>query len=135
MGRVLRKKKVPKTIKQWAREADEALLIAVDLVKKKYPKPSETEKMELIRCVSTIVATFRNLKDKKKIDTAYKFVMQAFKDDLERKEPDEPIYWTISFYLSYLDVHAFLGYITEKQPDKIMDYMSGHDEYDYEEKL
>ena len=125
-------KKSPENIEQWAEETYIALEVAWKLLKEHYPSLKENEKIELIGYAPELAAMHRDLDDKEKIEETLKVVCQTLADDLKLKEEDEPIYYSISFLLSYLESNMLFGYISERESDQIMEFLC--ENYDIKDK-
>ena len=126
-------KKSPQNIEQWAEEAYIALEVAWKLLKDHYPSLAEDEKIELIGYAPELAAMHRDLQDKEEIDEALKAVCQSLAEDLRLKEDGEPVCYSINFLLSYLESNMLYGFISERESEKIMEFLC--DNYDIGDKV
>lgn len=125
-------RKSPQNIEQWAEEAYIALEVAWKLLKDHYPSLSEDEKIELIGYAPELAAMHRDLEDREEIDEALKAVCQSLAEDLRLKEDGEPVCYSINFLLSYLESNMLYGFISERESEKIMEFLC--DNYDISDK-
>lgn len=125
-------KKQPQKIKHWAKEAFDALETAWGLLREEYPNPDENQKLELIRFAPAIAGMNRGILEEKAIKAAFDFVYERTAEDLDNKDDDEPIHYSILFLLGYLDSHISFGILSEKKMDQIMEHLSDHYDINYE---
>ena len=126
-------KKTPENTEQWAEESFVALEVSWKLLKEHYPSLKENEKIELIGYAPDLAAMHRDIDDKEEIDEALKAVCHTLAEDLKLKEEkNEPIFYSISFLLSYLESNMMFGFISERESEQIMDYLC--ENYDIQDK-
>ncbi len=120
--------KLPRKSKQWAKEAYEALDVAWGLLQEKHLHPNDEQKLLLIEFAPSIAAVKRGISDKEQVAKATGFAFDNFKIDFNNRDKEEPVKFSISFLLAYLDSHVSFGFITEKKAQEVMHYLM--DNYD-----
>jgi len=121
-------RKQPRKLKQWAKEAYDALDIAWGLLQEKHLHPNDEQKLLLLEFASSIAALNRGITDKEHINKASEFAFKNFKIDFDNREKSEPVKYSISFLLAYLDAHVSFGFINEAKAKDVMHYLM--DNYD-----
>ncbi len=121
-------KKQPRKLKQWAKEAYDALDIAWGLLQEKYLHPNDEQKLLLLEFASPIAALNRGITDKERVHKAAVFAFKNFEIDFENREKSESVKYSISFLLAYIDSHVSFGFINEAKAQDVMHYLM--DNYD-----
>lgn len=119
-------KNLPKKVKQWAKDAVEALNMATShLSEEKYRDFSEDQRRHrLVSLAPTLAGMKRNINDKKRMDEAYASVLERVREDLSYYTPDEPPpRFEFLFLLCYLDAHIAFDLLSELKSDEVMTYI------------
>jgi hypothetical protein len=114
--------KLPRKTKQWAKEAAKALEYAFGLAMVKHGELNNDAKENLYRYGPSICAKNRDIKDEDKLEEAAIYAFEGRLNDFQI-EPDSIKNYSINFFLSYLDVHVALEFITENKVHDIMEYL------------
>ena len=117
-------KKQPRKIKHWSEEAYGALGAAWAMLREEHGQLTEENKLELLNFGPALAALNRGIKDKKVVSDAFTFAMSHAVEDMQNREEDEPVQFSILFLLSYFDAHVSFGIIGERKMDEIMDYLT-----------
>jgi hypothetical protein len=116
-------KETPETIEQWAEEAYIALEVAWRLLEEEYPLLKENEKIELIGYAPELAGMHRGVTDKDILNNTLESVCKSLAEDIKRKDDDEPIYYSISFLLAYMESNIIFGCLSERNLELIMEYL------------
>lgn len=124
--------KKPRKSKQWAKEASGALDVAWGLLREKHPVPTEEQKIGLIDFAPPIAALNRGISDKELVGHAYTYAVEKFARDFHSRDTSEPMNYSISFLLAYLDSQVSFGFLTGAKAEDAMQYLSDHYDLSFE---
>jgi hypothetical protein len=114
--------KLPRKTKQWAKESAKALEFAFGLAVSEYGELNKDAKENLYKYGPMICAQNRGIKDEGRIKSAALYAFEERLNDF-RIDPDSIDNYSINFFLSYLDSHVALEYISENKVHDIMEYL------------
>jgi hypothetical protein len=114
--------KLPRKIKQWAREAVNALGSAVRLAVSEYGELNQQTQQHLYKYCPMLCAKKRGIKDKDQIVRISRYSLGERLSDFNI-DPESKEHYSINFLLAYLDSHVALDVISEQKVHEVMEYI------------